>query len=197
MTQAPAIDAARPSRQVYVVDHGWHVGLAVKPMDVPPEAWPEVSMVARFRWVEVGWGAGEFYPAASPSIGLALRAAFASTTSVLHVAAFDDPVEMFFPHAPLVELRLSTEGFNRLSRFVQDSYATDTAGHPIMLGPGLYGSSTFYRARGTYRWFSNSNHWAAHALRAAGCSINTALALTAGSVMLQASRLRPPDCAWS
>jgi len=190
VTQAPVTDAAPPSRQVYVVDHGWHVGLAVKPADVSPDAWPEVSIVARFGWVEVGWGAGEFYPAASPSIGLALRAAFASTTSVLHVAAFDGSVEMFFPQAPLVELWLSTEGFDRLTRFVRDTYATDTAGNPIILGPGLYGSSsTFYRARGTYRWFNNSNHWAARALRAAGCPINTTLALTAGNVMVQASRL--------
>lgn len=195
------------------MDHGWHVGLAVKTGEVSPGAWPEVSSVARFRWVEVGWGDGEFYPAASPSIGLALRAAFASTTSVLHVAAFDGSVEMFFPRSPLVELRLSPEGFDRLSRFVHDAYATDPAGSPIILGPGLYGSSVFYRARGRYRWFNNSNQWTARALRAGGCPITTGLALNAGTVMREASRLgrtvrpspgtqdvrpdgeRPPDCA--
>jgi len=196
---------------VYVIDHGWHVGLAMRTEDVSRDAWPEVENVARFRHVEVGWGDGEYYPAVRPTPWLAMRAAFASTTSVLHVVAFDEPVPAFFRRASMVEVRLSRRGFEALSRFVHDSYATDAAGHPVVVAPGLYGSSAFYQAKGTYRWFNNSNQWAAQALRVAGCPVTSTLALNASSVLSQASRFgrapvghetsdvrgeadMPPDC---
>jgi len=176
------------SRPVYVIDHGWHVGLAVRTEDVSREAWPEVESVARFRHVEVGWGDGEYYPAVRPTPWLAMRAAFASTTSVIHVVAFDEPVQAFFGRASIVEVRLSPRGFEALSRFVHDAYAVDAAGRPVVVAPGLYGWSAFYQAKGTYRWFNNSNQWAAQALRVAGCPVSSTLALNASSVLSQASR---------
>jgi uncharacterized protein (TIGR02117 family) len=185
-TSTPAPRAS--SRPVYVIDHGWHVGLTVRTEAVSRDAWPEVEHVARFRHVEVGWGDGEYYPAVRPTPWLAMRAAFASTTSVLHVAAFDEPVQAFFGRASVVEVRLSPRGFEALSRFVHDSYATDAVGHPVIVAPGLYGAGAFYRAKGTYRWFNNSNQWAAQALRVAGCPVSSALALHASSVLSQASR---------
>jgi uncharacterized protein (TIGR02117 family) len=184
---------------VYVVGHGWHVGLAVRPEDVTPDVWPEVVELGRFTWIEVGWGDGDFYPTGSGTLALAVRAAFASTTSVLHVAGLDRPVPQYFPETPLVEVRLSREGLDRLSRFIHDTYARDDANRPIVVGRGLYAESVFYRARGTYRWSNNSNQWAARALRAAGCPLEPGLSINAGSVLAQVSRIgrviRPPGAA--
>jgi uncharacterized protein (TIGR02117 family) len=174
---------------VYVVGHGWHVGLAVRPEDVSPDVWPEAVELGRFAWIEVGWGDGDFYPTGSGTLALAVRAAFASTASVLHVAGLDRPVPQAFLEAPLVEVRLSREGLDRLSRFVHDTYARDDANRPIVVGRGLYAESVFYRARGTYRWSNNSNQWVARALRAAGCPLEPALSLNAGSVLAQVSRI--------
>jgi uncharacterized protein (TIGR02117 family) len=168
---------------VYLVGHGWHVGLALPLADVPAAAWPESLMFRGFRFVEVGWGDGDFYPAARGTVGQALAAAFRSRSSVLHVAAFDPPVAEFFPAAPIVEIPLSPGGLEALTRFVHGAFARTAGGEPIAVAPSVYGHGRFYRATGHYHLLRNSNTWAAEALRAAGCPIEPRRAITAGSVL--------------
>jgi uncharacterized protein (TIGR02117 family) len=175
-------------RLVYVVSHGWHVGIAVERADVAPAIWPESAHLGRFRYLEVGWGDGAFYPAPKGTLGLAIRAAFDSESSVLHVAAFDAPVTEFFAGSTIIEVPLSAHGFDGLSRFIHESYARDADGQPVAIAPGLYGHARFYRATGRYRLFDNSNHWTARALRAALCPIDPAGAITADTVLERARR---------
>jgi uncharacterized protein (TIGR02117 family) len=185
----PAVEPRRAleaPKSVYLVGHGWHVGLVVKREEVAPGVWPESRELGLFRYVEVGWGDGDYYPAARGTPALALKAAFRSTSSVLHVVAFDLPVEQYFPTSPIVEVSLSLRGFDALCRFVHDHYARDAAGRTILLGPGAYGHSAFYLARGRYHVFHNSNQWTARALRLAGCPIIVSLSINAGAVLYQA-----------
>ena len=177
-------EAARP---VWVVSHGWHVGLAVRRSDVRAEIWPEAAELGDFEHLEVGWGDDAFYPAARGTLGLAWRAAFASEGSVLHVAAFDGPVAAFFAQSPVVELRVSPAGFDEMCRFIAESHTRDADGRPVIAGRGLYGVSRFYGARDRYHAFANSNHWAARGLAAGGVPIRPSL--FAGGVMTQAETL--------
>jgi hypothetical protein len=108
---------------------------------------------------------------------------------VLHVAAFDSRVETFFEPAPVIELRVSPRGLDALCRFVAAAHARRAPGGAIVLGPGLYGASRFYLARGRYGLFRNSNQWAAQALREAGVPVVPALSVTAGSVLAQVAPL--------
>ena len=172
---------------MWIVSHGWHVGLAVRRDDVRAEVWSEAHDVGAFEHLEVGWGDGDFYRAERGTVGLALRAAVASASSVLHVAAFDGAVHEFFAGAPVVELRLTPAAFDDVCRFIAAAYARAPAAQP--LGAGLYGASRFYRAREPYGAFGNSNHWAARALRAGGVPVSPALSFTAGSVFAQVERL--------
>lgn len=176
----PAPPVAGPI--VYVVSHGWHVGLAVRRDDVPPALWPERADVAG-RWLDLGWGDAGYYPVARGHPGLALKAAFASDGSVLHVAGFDPPVAEFFPESKVLAIPLSPRGVEELARFIEATYARDAAGRPIAAGRGLYGDARFYQATGRYRLLDNSNNWVARALAAAGCPIDPSEATTAGSVM--------------
>ncbi|MGH7312978.1 MAG: DUF2459 domain-containing protein [Candidatus Rokuibacteriota bacterium] len=168
--------------------HGWHVGLAMRRADVSPAIWPESTELADVRFIEVGWGDGDFYPAATGTIGLALKAAFFSASSVLHVAGFDLPVAEFFAGTPLVEIALSARGFDALSRFIHEAYAQDARGELVKVAPALYGRGSFYLATGRYHALANSNTWTARALRAAGCPVTPAWALTAGNVLWQVRR---------
>jgi uncharacterized protein (TIGR02117 family) len=173
---------------VWLVSHGWHVGLAVRRADVPRAAWPEGADLGPFRHLEVGWGDGEFFLARRGTTGLALRAAFASTSSALHVVAFDEPVPAYFPEATIVELTLEPAPFAALCRFVHDAYDRDPDGRIVPVAPGAYGHGHFYRARGRYHVLSNSNNWTARALEAAGLDLDSRWAFTAGSVLERASR---------
>ena len=89
-------DTAPPAvaKPVYVVSHGWHVGLVLRRDDIGAG----VSAPAG-QYLEIGWGDGDFYPAARGTLGLALRAAFRSRSSVLQVVGFDAPVTEIFPRS--------------------------------------------------------------------------------------------------
>jgi uncharacterized protein (TIGR02117 family) len=175
---------------VYVVSHGWHVGIAVARADVAPSIWPEAADLGPFRYIEVGWGDGAFYPAPRGTLALAIEAALSSKSSVLHVAGFDAPVTEFFPGSTVIDLAVSPEGFDALTRFIHETYARDDAGQPVRLGAGLYGHARFYRATGRYRLFDNSNHWTARALQAARCPIDPSGAFSADAVLDRVRRIQ-------
>ena len=177
-----------PVKPVWVVSHGWHVGLAMRRADISTAIWPESAELGDVRFVEVGWGDGDFYPSPTPTSGLVLKAAFFSTSSVLHVTGLDRPVAEFFAGAPLVEIALSPRGFDALSGFIHETYARDDGGGLTKLGPALYGRGAFYRATLRYHALANSNTWAARALRTAGCPVTPAWAVAAGNVLWQARR---------
>ena len=173
---------------VYLVNHGWHVGIAMERQEVSPAIWLESAEFGGFRYVEVGWGDADYYPADRGTIGLALKAAFSSKGSVLHVAAFDAPLPEFFGGSEIIEVPLSPRGLEDLARFIHATYTRDASGRPVVVAPGLYGHGAFYRATGEYRLLNNSNTWTARALAVAGCPIDAAGAITAGGVMYEARR---------
>lgn len=173
---------------VYLVNHGWHVGIAMDRREVSSAIWPESAEFSGFPYLEVGWGDADYYPAARVTIGLALKAAFSSKGSVLHVAAFDARPPEFFDGSEIIEVPLSPRGLEDLTRFIHATYARDASGRPVMVAPGLYGHGAFYRATGRYRLQDNSNNWTARALAGAGCPIDAEEAITAGSVMHGARR---------
>jgi uncharacterized protein (TIGR02117 family) len=175
---------------VHVVGHGWHTGIVVRRADIPEDAWPELTSVPPTMSVEVGWGDRAFYETPGAGLSLAVRAAFASDASALHVVAFDRPPGDMFPGAEIVAIPLSRRGVAALGRFVSRSYALDAAGRPIELGPGLYPGSRFYAATGRYSIFRTCNNWIAEALRAGGCPIGPGWAITAGALLRQAERCR-------
>lgn len=177
-----------PVRTVWVVGHGWHVGLVLRRQDVAAEAWPEAAELGGPGFLEVGWGDGEFYPAPRGTGGSALRAAFFSRSSVLHVAGFEAPPVRFFAGAPVVEVPLAPAGLDAVVRFIREAYARDAEGRLVPVAPARYGTGWFYRARGRYHVLDNSNTWAARALALGGCPERAVRALTATCVLEQASR---------
>ena len=177
-------------RSVYVVSHGWHTGIVVNRQDIPEGVWPEHNDFPDSEYLEVGWGDRDFYQAAEPTSGLALKAVFWPTASVLHVVGFRGPAERFPGGAGRIEIGLSPRGFRALAAFIEDTYARDESGKAIPLGPGQYGQSRFYLARETYFLLKTCNTWIARALRAAGCPVTPLYAVTAGNVMYQARKCR-------
>jgi uncharacterized protein (TIGR02117 family) len=162
----------------------------IRSEDIPPETWPEHRRFPAARFLEVGWGDRAFYRSADAGIGLALKAAFASEGSVLHVAGFDRAPAEYFPGARLVTVELTPRQVESLARFISGAYARDPAGRPIELGPGLYPGSRFYAATGRYSLLYTCNSWIAEALRAGGCPITPIWAVTAGNLLFQAERCR-------
>jgi uncharacterized protein (TIGR02117 family) len=179
--------AGQVPRLIYVVSHGWHTGLIIRREDIRKEFWPAAGDFGPAKYVEVGWGDDGFYRAEKITVAITLDALFWPSASVLHIVAVNDPVSEF-PGSRLAAVELSPQGFDRLCEFIHQTHAYSSNGNPMRLGPGLYGESQFYRARGKYYFPKTCNHWTAKALRRAGCPITPIYSITAGNVLFQSRR---------
>lgn len=181
-----------PATPVWVVDHGWHTGLVLDRADIPPGLVREQADFADARYLEIGWGDAGFYRAADAGPALALKAALASGSSVLHLVGLPMPPAAIFAGREIVEVPLSRPGFAALVAFVDGSFARGPGGRAVALGPGLSSSaaSAFYAARGRYHLLNTCNTWIAEALRAGGVPVTPAYAVTAGNLMWQVRRLQ-------
>lgn len=188
-------EAGEPSKSVYIVNDGWHASFVVRQEDVPAEVWPESRDFPDARYLEVGWGDSDYYPADRFNLWYAIKALFWPTRSVLHIVGFNEPVDQFFPESEIIEISLSVPGFERLCKTVHDSYRHE-GGQPVVVGPGRYGESRFYLSNERYHLFKTSNVWTARALRSAGVPVRPLLSITAGGMARQARRFgRPPTAA--
>ena len=175
-------------KRIYVVRQNWHTGIAIKREDISSAIWPQIRDFPDVEYLEVSWGDEDYYPAPDPTLGMLLKAALLPTGSVLHVGGFNGPVETYFPESDIVKIELSEAGFERLSRFISQTYVSADAAGTGRVTKGLYPNSRFYPAQGTFHIFRTCNTWVAQALRAAGCPVTPFYAITAGNLIYQASR---------
>ena len=178
------------AKRIFIVNYGWHTGLALKKADIPDRLLPEADDSPIGNSLEIGWGDRDFYRTPDAGVLLALKAVFFSSGSVLHVAAFSGPVEEYFRGAEILEVLVAEDGFDRLTRFVSDSFLRPETQKLQEAPPGLYPNSRFYPARGKFHLFRNCNTWVAEALQAAGLPVNPAIVITAGSLVSQVNRFK-------
>jgi len=178
--------AGESSTSIYLVNHGWHTGLLVRRADIPQGLWPESADFPAADYLEVGWGDRDFYQALGFDLGLALKAIWFSTASVLHVRGFRGVEERHFPGIEIVELKIFPGGRERLFRYIHETYAREGAVRVPPLAPGLYGDSRFYPAQGKFHVFNTCNTWTARALQAAGYPVTPST--RAEPLMAQARR---------
>ena len=158
---------AEDVQPVWIVDHGYHVGLIL-----PRSALDGLALIDPFpsyiMWFEIGWGDDGFYRQApdisDASTGLVASALLWPTKSVLHVVGVERHPEEAFSGAPMLRLMLDAEGRAALRAQIAETLVAP----PQRLGPGLYGVSLFYRARPDYHLFYVCNHWLSDALNRAG-----------------------------
>ncbi|WP_263785999.1 DUF2459 domain-containing protein [Salinibacter grassmerensis] len=171
---------------IYVVQHGWHAGIAIRRADVSDGRWSVLNDFASARYVEVGWGEAQYYPGASRGVWGVLRAGAWPTGSVVHVVPIDRPVPDRFSGRTVVRVLVSPAELDALTAFVAESFAVDSTGRASTAAPGYYAGSRFYASPLAYHVFNNCNHWAAAALEAAGCDVSPRWVFTVGQVVRQA-----------
>jgi len=167
------------------MSNGFHTGLIIKTEDVPRDAWPEVDAIPEHPWVEVGWGSEIFYRAKKITAPVVVGA-FLPNASVLHVVGWDAAPEELFTSGDLIRLEVDEGQFAALCRYIHASYVFDKEDHPQDLGPGIYGDSRFFRARGKYYFPNTCNVWTAKGLKTAGLPIVPELCGAADAVLIAA-----------
>jgi uncharacterized protein (TIGR02117 family) len=175
-------------KRVFVVHNNWHAALVVQKADLSQTLVPEQGHFPEAEYLEIGWGDRDYFPATEESVGLALRAAFWSRGSVLHVVGFRGALRDYFTVGEIIELALSPEAFRRLSEFVSASFSRGHPSMPAQSQPGLVAAGRFYPAAGRFSILRTCNTWIAEALKSAGLDISPRYVITAASL---ARQIRP------
>jgi uncharacterized protein (TIGR02117 family) len=179
-----------PITEIYVVNHGYHAGIAVPRAALAEEASRHglsalgyvATRFADVEWLEIGWGDEGFYryvpTVESLTVALALRALLRpGNPSVLHVVGVNNDPRAMLANSELVPIGLSDAGFARAAAMLDSTFArSNDSVTPQELGPGLYGTSLFFRASGAFHLFNVCNHWIARVLDAAGIPTTPVLA---------------------
>ena len=177
---------------IFVTSNGWHSGIIVAKADLPPDRLPETADFSEARFLGFGWGDAVFYPAKQVTFGMTLRAALVSTPAVVHVVGLRAEPAHSFPKAEVVSLPIDDENFGRLIDFVNASFQRAGATRATATGPGLYATSRFYPANGSFHLFNTCNTWTARALSAAGFNVSTSGTSRADALMQQVRALIRP-----
>jgi uncharacterized protein (TIGR02117 family) len=189
LTQLPLESQAKNSRTIFVVNYGWHTSIVLKKGDIESSVLPELRDFSDAEYVDIGWGDWDYYQAPDPGLGLALKAAFWSSRSVLHVMGFNDVVENYFSGTEMVRITLSDEAFRMLIEFVAAAFLRPDGPGPVPGLRGLTPNSRFYPATGRFHLFRTCNTWVAEALHAAALPIAPVYAFTAGNLSHQVKRI--------
>ncbi len=176
-------------KHVFIVHDAWHAGIVIRTIDIPPAVLPEVNDFPSAEYLEFSWGDKDYFPAPDPGIGLALKAAFWSSGSVLQVFGSNGSLENAFPGAKILEIGLSKDGFQRLISFISDTFSRPSQEAPVEARPGLSPNARFYPAEGKFSILRTCNTWVAEALSAAGLPVSPRYVITAGSLDRQVRAL--------
>ncbi len=179
----PEDDEHRP-HPVYILSHGWHVGIAIESRHILDKI-PEHDQFPLTEFLKFGWGDNKYYPHQDPGFGLLLRAALLPTRSVLHVVGIDIPIENFFTGSDIIKVKVTEDGINKLAEFIAGRFRLDDQNNITFVADGYYRNSAFFEATGRYFIPKTSNTWTARALRQTGAPITPVYAVTSGNVIYQ------------
>jgi uncharacterized protein (TIGR02117 family) len=169
---------------VYLLRHGWHVGLAIESEHIRDKL-PEHDRMPEATYLKFGWGDRRYYPHESPGIWRLLNAALLPSRSVIHVVGVDISIEHYFSGSDIIQVNVSPEGMENLADFLIDRFRRSSDDDVTWRADGLYSNSAFFDATGFYYVPKTSNVWTARALRRTGAPITPVYAVTAGNLIYQ------------
>jgi uncharacterized protein (TIGR02117 family) len=186
--EIPLPDDRKNVRTVFVAHDAWHAAIVTKKSDIPIAVLPELRDFPSAEYLEFSWGDRDYFPAPDAGVGLVLKAAFWSSGSILHVVGFKEPVQEFFPSAEIIEIDLPEEDFQRLIKFISDTFSRPHLPAPAEARPGLFPHGRFYAAEGKFSLLRTCNTWVGEALSSAGLPIRPGYVITAANL---SNQLRP------
>ena len=158
--------------------------------DVATATLPELADFPDARFVEFSWGDKDYFPDPESGFSMALKAAFWSGGSVLHLVGLNDELRKVYPKAEIVELRLAPAAFDRLVGFLSQSFLRHASKGRAQPSSGLYSYSRFYPSTRKFSLMNTCNTWVAQTLETAGLPLSASRVITAGQLAEQIDRIR-------
>ncbi len=177
---APTGSAERP-HTIYVINHGWHAGIAIARSDLPAGLVPEAADFPGARFLEFGWGDRDYYTATQPTFLMALDAALTPSSAVMHVVGVADTPQQIYGERAVVPVALSSAELRLMIAQIDTEFARSTGDRAAPIASDSAGR--FYPAHGRFHLFNTCNTWAARMLAAAGLPLSPAGVVTADDLM--------------
>jgi len=177
-------------RTVFIIHDSWHAAIVLRKDDLSIATLPELADFPDPSFVEFSWGDKDYFPDPDSGFSMALKAAFWSSGSVLHLVGSTDEPRKFYPKAEIIELRLSPTAFDRLIDFLSQSFLRPNSKGRAQASPGLYSYSRFYPSSRKFSLLNTCNTWVAQTLETAGLPVSASRVITAGQLAEQVDRIK-------
>jgi uncharacterized protein (TIGR02117 family) len=180
---------AHGCKSLYVVHDTWHAAIVLRVADISTAALPEILDFSTAEFVEFSWGDKDYFPNPNAGVFTALKAAFWSSGSVLHVVGFSKEVKVFYPVSTVTEVRITTSSFDQLINFISKTFYRQEPGARSQPSAGLFAYSRFYPSTHRFSLLKTCNTWVAEALESAGLPVAPGQVLTAANLETQITGL--------
>ncbi len=181
---APASQGS--ARPLWIVSNGFHTSLAIRGRDFPDA--PQIPQATAADELVIGWGATHFYAGNADPVTL-FQAAFGLDTSALHVVPVRGTLMARFAHSDIIEFDLPAARYREIVRAIDETFARDRKGAPVVIGAGYTPESRFYLARGRFYFPMMCNMWVARKLQQGGIHLSPASVVTADTLIHRASKI--------
>lgn len=177
-------------KSVFIVHGGWHAAIVLHIDDISPAIVPEIFDFPQVRFIEFSWGDKDYFPDPHAGPFSAIKAAFWSSGSVLHLVGFADDIARFYPGAQIIALQFAAPAYGKLVSYLSETFARPQPGARASSRAGLYPDSRFYPATGRFALWNTCNTWVAAALAAGGFPISPSFVITAGQLSEEMSKVK-------
>jgi uncharacterized protein (TIGR02117 family) len=172
-------------KPIFIVYDSWHAGIVLRKADIALHALPELVDFPDAEFIEFSWGDKDYFPDPNAGVFSAIKAAFWSSGSVLHVVGFSGAVRSFYRSGEVVELRLTTNAHDRLLEYISHTFSRPAPRDRAQPSAGLVGYSRFFPATRKFSLLKTCNTWVAEALKSAGLPVSPGQVMTADSLASQ------------
>ena len=180
---------AHGCKSIYVVHDSWHAAIVLRAADISAAAVPEIVDFPTAEFVEFSWGDKDYFPDPKAGVFTALKAAFWSSGSVLHVVGFSGEVKLFYPTATVTEVRVATSSLDQLTDFISKTFSRSEPSARARASAGLFAYSHFYPSTHRFSLLKTCNTWVAEALESAGLPVAPRQVFTAANLETQIAGL--------
>jgi uncharacterized protein (TIGR02117 family) len=185
-----ACTTAEPTcKLVFIVHDSWHAAIVLRKADITVDALPELMDFPEAEFIEFSWGDKDYFPDPDAGVFTAIKAAFWSSGSVLHLVGFSGNVRNFYRSGEVVELQLTAQAHQRIIDYISDTFSRLQPKGRAQAQAGLVAYSRFYPATRKFSLLKTCNTWVAEALKSAGLPISPINVITADSLATQMSGL--------
>lgn len=177
-------------KSVFIVHGGWHAAIVLYAEDISLANVPEMVDFPQVRFIEFSWGDKDYFPDPHAGPFTAIKAAFWSSGSVLHLVGFTEAIARFYPGAEIIALQFAAPAYGKLVSYLSQTFSRPEPGVAASSRAGLYPDSRFYPATRQFALWNTCNTWVAEALAAGGFPISPSFVITAGQLSEEISKIK-------